>query len=170
MRRMFSLKQLKEIANAQVQEQVSSGNLQNVKVFEEIIDKDGHKRFIDSDGNVYEVITNSYCKWSLSGTHLLLVLAGTIPDEGVIPAYHSLALFEDIPSWVLDKIVPVWASTNIERKTIDVLGDDWTSQELPALLQKSDNKLIILLNKGTDFTATADRHFRVEFDLLIDND
>ena len=45
MKRMWSKNELKQLANGQVQEQVSSGQLQNVKVFEEIVDKDGHSLF-----------------------------------------------------------------------------------------------------------------------------
>ena len=37
MRRMYSLEQLKGIADQRVQAVISSGNLQNVKVFEEIV-------------------------------------------------------------------------------------------------------------------------------------
>ena len=76
MRRMFSLKQLEEIANKQVQEQVSSGELENVKVFENIVDKDGHKRFIEGDITFENItgVSKVYGKWSLSGNHLMIVI------------------------------------------------------------------------------------------------
>ena len=48
-----------------------------------IVDADGHNRFIEGNIATEEIegVTWAYARWSLSGTHLMCVLAGTIEDE-----------------------------------------------------------------------------------------
>lgn len=138
--------------------------------FENIVDKDGHKRFIENDGNVvsitgYEV---SYCKWSLSGTHLALVLAGSFEDELVLTNGTTIATY-DLPQWILDKIYPVWGG-NLEVKNVTAYAGNWSNQicGLGFAIDTINNKLIIF--KAGDLTLTAKRYFRAQFDLLIDNE
>ena len=170
MRRMYSLKQLQEIANVQIQQQLSSGNLVNVKVFENIVDKNGHRRFIEGNGTPATIsgFTPSYCKWSLSGTHLMLVLAGSFENETIIESNSNLADF-NLPSWILEKIYPVWATIFIETKVITLNANDWTQQTLSCVLGKFTNSLVINTLSG-GLTLTAKRAFRIQFDLLIDNE
>ena len=86
MRRMFSLKQIKEIADSEVQNVVSSGELENVKIFENIVDQDGHKRFVEGNitlsASVPEGLVLKYGKWTLNLmmigvalTHSLTIMA-----------------------------------------------------------------------------------------------
>lgn len=139
-------------------------------IFEEITDKDGHKRFIEGNGLVSEItgLTNTYCKWALSGTHLLLVCAGKLADETVINAGTVLCQFE-IPKWVYDKIYPVWGDAYIEYKAIDCRADNWVGQTLDTALYKGSANIIGIIMPST-LTLTDDRGFRIEFDLLIDNE
>ena len=171
MRRMFSEKQLKEMADVRVQEVVSSGSLTNVKIFDEIVDDEGHKRFIEGNGvdNTLEGKTLTYCKWALSGSHLQLVCAGTFDNGTTIPSYHVLCGFT-LPKWIYDKIYAVW-SGYLEVQSITMRADDWTGQDVGIALQKtSDNTMFFLCVNGADITLTADRGFRVAFDLIIDNE
>lgn len=140
----------------------------DAKIFENIVDKDGNKRFIDIVGAVnplVEGLTGTYCRASLSGTHLLVVLAGTIADESVLTNGMTFATFE-LPQWIRDKIVPVW-STYIERKSVTLWADDWSSQEDNMSISKVSNGVAII--SLTPVTLTKERKFRVQFDLLIDN-
>lgn len=136
----------------------------DANIFEKIKDADGHARFIEGDIEIEDIegVTQVYGKWALSGTHLLIVVAGQIADETVM----EYGKFADInlPQWILDKIYPVYA-TAIERKAFDIYASNGASQEVTTYLIKSTNKLEI----ETQFTATADRNFRFAFDLLIDN-
>ena len=170
MKRMWSKNELKQLANEQVQEQVSSGQLQNVKVFEEIVDKDGHKRFEDFDGevNASAPITGVYTKASLSGSHLLIVLAFSVANTSTLSNGLKLVDFT-IPQWIYDKITPVWASVYIEKTDKLAYAKNWTSQTIAFLLSKESNNKIRIANTGTT-TLTADRSVRVSFDILIDND
>lgn len=54
-------------------------NLLEGVAFEDIVDKNGNPRFIEGTITPETIsgITFTYCKWSLSGTHLMIVLAGT---------------------------------------------------------------------------------------------
>ena len=82
----------------------------------DIVDSKGNKRFIEGNGIADNTkIDSSYCKWSLSGTHLMIVLAGkyivnSVRDQTVLAQY-------DVPSFILDKVYPVWG-VNIELKTV----------------------------------------------------
>lgn len=137
----------------------------DANIFEKIKDADGHARFIEGDIEIEDIegVTQVYGKWALSGTHLLIVVAGQIANETVM----EYGKFADInlPQWILDKIYPVYA-TALERKAFDIYASNGASQEVTTYLIKSTNKLEI----ETQFTATADRNFRFAFDLLIDNE
>ena len=169
MRKMYSLNQLKEIANKQVQEQVSSGNLTNLKVFEEIVDKDGHKRFIEENGTPLELegFESVYCKWSLSGTHIMFVLAGNVASTTTIPSSAKLATFNP-PQWIMDKIYPIFATKRIEVKGVNAWSSGWTSQTITAVLTKESNS--INFETISSLTLTDDRSFRLQYDLVIDNE
>ena len=105
MKRMWSKNELKNV----IQEQASSGQLKEVKVFEEIVDKDAHKRFIEGEGDIVleqEGVDFTYAKWSLSGSHLLLVIAGTVEDETVLTSSTTAIVNFYVPKWIYDKIYP----------------------------------------------------------------
>lgn len=142
----------------------------NVSIFENIVDKDGHKRFIDGDIETATIsgVTFTYAKWSLSGSHLLIVLAGSI-ENGASLSNTSWVPNLNIPEWIKDKIYPV-AGNNIEIKQVPATGVDWSSQLLGVVLQKNVITKVININMYSTLTLTADRGFRIAFDLLIDNE
>lgn len=133
-----------------------------------LVDSKGNPRFVEGDGVPLEQtgFTSTYCKWSLSGTHLMCVLAGTVADTTVLANNANLATF-DVPSYIWDKIYPVWL-TNIEAKSVDMYAQDWTKQTAFIKFTKGVSKLTI--TTGTALTLTAERSFRVQFDLLIDTE
>lgn len=140
----------------------------NAQVFEKIVDKDLHYRFVEGDGviNALTGFTSVFCKWSLSGSHIMFVLAGTFSEGAEVPSVHDIASFT-LPSWVYNKIYPVW-STYLENKVVSCKATNWSSQEVDmALMKESGVMKIRLLGAPTTFTAT--RSFRVQFDLIIDN-
>ena len=162
MRRMYSKPQLLEAV-----EQESKIN--GIKVFEDIKDKDGHNRFIEGDGTPATItgFTATYCKWSLSGTHLMFVLAGTCENTITIANGTSLATF-DIPQWIFDKIYPVWQNAWIENKVVNAMSSSFTSQSFGVNFKKDTTNMAFI--KSGEITLTAERSFRVSFDLLIDNE
>lgn len=132
-----------------------------------IVDSKGTKRFIEGDGNKETVtgFTFNYCKWSLSGTHLMVVLSGSVTNGTTITNGVTLATI-NLPDYVTDKIIPVWFD-NIEAKSVKFMATDWSQQSSDILLRKSTTGLMIV--KTSELTLTADRNFRVQFDLLIDS-
>ena len=160
MRRMYSKPQLLEAV-----EQESKIN--GIKVFENIVDKDGHKRFIEGEGVKPESqvgITLTYNKWSLSGTHLMCVIGmnvlnGTSLDNNI---YFRVPL----PQWILDKIYPV-VNTTISAVNYSFLASNFSGQSSSGWLKKDTDCLTFSMSA---ITLTADRNCRVQLDLLIDNE
>lgn len=157
MRRMYSQNQL-ENEIKEVKKDINT-----------LVDANGHDRFIEGNG-VSEItgLTNAYCKWALSGSHLLLVCAGNVADGSSILTNDDVATFT-LPEWIYNKIIPVWASTRIEAKNTVFYNDDWSSQSVGIVLTKLSGNTISF-KSVSDITFTKDRAFRVAFDLLIDND
>lgn len=140
---------------------------QEVAILENITDKDGHKRFIEDDININSItgVTKVYGKWSLSGTHLLIVLVLELANETVINSGYITQKLT-FPDWVKDKIVP-YRGNIIDSKTIVCYATDYSTQNLGVVLLKDGNGDIFMYANA--LTLTADRDARVNFDLLIDN-
>ena len=163
MKRMWSKNELKNISQNEakaVQKDIST-----------LVDSQGHERFIEGDISLYsdmpEGITLTYGKWSLSGTHLMIVLAGNLADETVLANSTDVARLTTLPSWILDKVYPVFNDV-IERKKFDASASTWGVQQIDVALRKSTDYLYIRL--ASALTLTANRGFRIAFDLLIDNE
>ena len=133
-----------------------------------LVDKDGNPRFIEGNGVGLSQtgVTITQCKWSLSGTHLMLCVAGTIANGTELLNNSNLATF-DVPSYIWNKISPVWLQ-NIEARTVDMYAQDWTKQQAFIKFMKGTSKLTITC--GATMSFTADRNFKIQFDLLIDTD
>lgn len=134
-----------------------------------LVDNAGNPRFIEGNGTpaTIEGFTSTYCKWSLSGTHLMLVLAGSIANGTAITNGTNIATF-NIPDFIFDKIYPVFASV-IEVKSTPVYASDWSTQQLQIKEIKSTLNRVIYFETGS-VTLTANRSFRMQFDLLIDRE
>ena len=143
-----------------------TGKVNGKIAFEDIEDADGHKRFIEGDIELEENTGLSlvYGKWSLSGTHLMIVIAGNIADD----ATHNQGVIAELnlPQWIKDKIYAV-AGNNVEIKPLTLYASDLTTQTATTYLEKTGNVIDVYLSQ---ITATADRNYRIAFDLLIDNE
>lgn len=156
---------LEEAEKEQVTEAVEADS--SIKIFENIVDKDGHKRFIEGDITINEIsgVTQTYGKWALSGSHLLIVLAINIANNTELSG-GILTTIDSLPQWVKDKVVPLYATTIVTNQQFQAYGDDYSAQNIGVSLQKSSNVFIYV---GA-FTASKDRHCRIAYDLLIDNE
>ena len=139
----------------------------------QLVDSKGNPRFVEGDGekdgSTPEGVTLAYCKWSLSGSHLMIVCAGSI-DNGTAIANDSYLAVYPLPEFILAKIYPVWDTRNIENKTSTFIADNWTTQTASTTLVKTATAVAIRKTGGGTFTLTANRSFRIQFDLLIDSD
>ena len=146
----------------------NSQDLSFINRMEQIVDADGHNRFIENDFKQDTItgVNTIYGKWSLSGTHIMFVFAGKI-DNATALSSGRLGYFLDIPDWVLSKIYPVVTNV-LEVKNIQAYNENYGSAQTISLsLRKVNNKMEL---HCSSFTATDDRYFRAQFDLLIDNE
>ena len=138
---------------------------------EDIVDSAGNKRFIEGNGTPATIsgITSLYCKWSLSGTHLMLVFAGKISDGYGLPI-GNICTFT-VPKYISDKVVPIWeTSGGLTKNTFigaNIAGGGPIN--LQVTLKKISDDLVMTLTEGIT-TLSQDKYFRIQFDLLIDAD
>lgn len=131
-----------------------------------LIDKDGHERFVGGDISLYNDMpfTKLYGKWALSGSHLLIVLTLHMTN-GAEFSYDAICKIE-LPQWIKDKLVVIFGSASVALNTATFYGTDLSAQYVNSYLTKSgDGTIQIYLG---NITATADRTARIEYDLLID--
>jgi len=153
---------------------VSSEGIVSNPTMENIVDLAGNKRFIEGDLEEGSTpIIFNFAKWSLSGTHLMLVLVGEIPASTTINQTTTLAKisFGNLPKYILDKIIPVIGS-NIEIKTINVFSEDTTILTTydVRLGITSDDTPVVFIDSGETKTFVNKGLFRLQFDLLIDTE
>ena len=162
-KRMWTDREVRSMAVKTVEEK------ENLKVFEHIVDNDGHKRFIEGDISLatIEGVTSPYKKWSLCGTHLMVVLCLDLADATALTNGATLGSVEGLPEWVMSKISPVFSSI-VDVKDTTAYGSDYTGQTFGIYLSISDGKLTFI--KRSALTLTADRSVRIQFDLLIDDE
>lgn len=143
------------------------GLMKPLRGFENIADNDGHFRFVSGNLGIVTIsgVTYSYYKWSLSGSHIMFVLAGTI-DNGTSISNSQILASVELPQWIRDKIFPVWAGSFIERKEVSLTADDWSAQTTSIVLSKAG--IYIQITNVATLNLTATRHFRLQFDLMID--
>ena len=159
MRRMYSKPQLLEAV-----EQESKIN--GIKVFEDIKDKDGHARFIEGDITIATLtgFTQTYGKWSLSGSHLLIVVAVEVASG----TYTSERLCEiTLPTWIFDKIYPLYGTVVDYKPTTQFNGG--IVGTFNAYLGKDTGVGKLFIQSGSQ-TPTQNVAIRYSYDLLIDNE
>lgn len=160
MKRMWSKNELKSIADAQAKSVK--------KDIATLVDAQGHDRFVEGEVEIETItgVTKDYGKWSLSGTHLMIVLMLSLSDTITINANDKLCTI-NIPQWMLDKITPVFSNL-ISYSAAVAYGVDSSSQNFGNYLTKGPSYLNIF--KLNSITLTADRKVRMQYDLLIDSE
>lgn len=150
---------------------VSGAKFIGVTALESIKDAEGHNRFIEGDIDLYEGVPEGYAKvygkWSLSGTHLMIVICFTIPASTTTGYVGRLCDLTDLPSWIVDKIVPI-GNTYIETKIFNGVMSDDSLLQVNCQLRKRDGTTISISQSSV--TTTSALNVRVAFDLLIDNE
>ena len=138
-------------------------------IMENIVDSNGNKRFIEFDGTVNEItgVTYTYIKASLSGTHLMFVLGCDITNTSVIANSQPIVTFK-LPEYILDKIAILFGTDAVMFNSELAIADDSSNQSFNVTLNKISDGVEI--RKFSTLTLNADRHVRVQFDLLIDTE
>lgn len=137
---------------------------------DDIVDSQGNKRFIEGDGTPGEIsgITTTYCKWSLSGTHLMCVWAGNVPSSANIYANTVMVEF-NLPEYIGSKIFPVFGTNNIESRELNFIRSGGSVIPIKAYIKYENNKLWIQ-HTTVQEDITYPCSFRFQVDLLIDTD
>ena len=163
MRRMFSEKQIQGLA----QEQAKAVKKDIVT----LVDANGNDRFIEGDITMEEItgLTQTYGKWSLSGTHFMIVVGFDLDTTATLSNSQTIADNIVLPDFILDKIVPLFANEVVDYQTTNLRTDSWGSTQFNYTLRKGTGKLYIA--SGSNITeGSYVRHGRIAFDLLIDNE
>ena len=132
-----------------------------------IVDSQGNKRFVEENGfGNSEYLTIKYCKWSLSGTHLMCVLSATLSANTLLPT-GTLASF-NVPDYIGRKILTTWANHVVMLEPY--LKDGEGAGSTIVVLVDYENNSIIFNLIGQVPALNKERYFRIQFDLLIDNE
>ena len=147
-------------------QQISDDNGDPLVICENFNDANGNARFVEGNLTPETVsgVTFTYAKWSLSGTHLMIVLCGEIAN-GTTIGLVNLASAE-LPAYIRNKIVGVFATNYIAIHDDRAYYDDWNSVSLQNALYKTDDGFGILQIANPTTTDVA--HFRIQYDLIID--
>ena len=142
----------------------SDGN--PIVICEHLNDSNGNARFVEGNLTTKTVtgVTFTYAKWSLSGSHLMLVLCGEVAANATL-GYGAWGEVE-LPDYIINKISNVFSSY-IAVNEYKAYHDDWTSIDVSLAYQKIGNKIYFTQVDSANNT-NADAHFRIQFDLLID--
>ena len=163
MKHMWSEEELQTL----IEEQGGGGGSGTITL-DDIVDSQGNKRFIEGNGVPYSVagITPKYYKWTLSGTHLMIVFAfETLPNATI--DNKNLAKFE-VPAFILNKINVDNGSIlyKINAICFKDAADDVTFK---CAIVKRSKKLDVYFNDSLTFDSYA-RTCRVQFDLIIESE
>ena len=138
-----------------------------------IVDSHGNKRFVE--GNItmktIEGITQTYGKWSLSGSHLMIVIGFEIASGVSTPTNTILAEFS-LPNFIYNKILSLWGGivANVINAQVREKAAWYNVKVLESIqLNKANNNITIVTSNST-VTTTATSICRIQFDLLIDNE
>ena len=136
-----------------------------------LVDAQGRERFIEGDGEevaVQEGVAYSYLKWSLSGSHLLIVCAGTIASA--TETSTQVVVEYPIPKWIYDKLYPM-VDNYLDFKNVPTTNHGYNQVEtFQAVLSKKNNANTLCITTLGKTFASYDVAFRISFDMLIDNE
>lgn len=135
---------------------------------ESIVDSNGNKRFVEwiLNTNPSSGITFSYAKASLSGTHLMIVIAGTMATgDYAIGGLANIVL----PLYIGQKIRPV-SGNIVEYKNVYAIASNYQTQTIQTGLFINQANNTLTVNLVSPIAITTDRNFRIQYDLLIDSE
>lgn len=157
---------LEVTGDASIGGDVEVGENSKVKILNNITDADGHNRFMQDDITLEEIsgVTGVYCKWSLSGTHLQIVIAGEIAEGTTLSSTKLCDIV--LPSWILAKIYPITGDVVVDQQFKAWGAEDYTTQDLGTDLTKGSPLYLSVVASLS--TTDKDRVFRINYDLLID--
>ena len=143
-----------------------SSYLFNAVTLNNVVDSNGNPRFIEGNGTPISQtgVSITYCKWSLSGTHLILCVAGTFESGTTVAANVNVGSFP-VPKFAYDKVTTLFLNF-VDRKSFAIYDSSYQGQTVVINLVKSGDN--VRIQPGASFTTNSKKNFRFQFDLLID--
>lgn len=141
-------------------------------LFENITDRNGNKRFVEGDITMETIdgVTQTYGKWSLSGSHLMIVVAGSIASGTIVTTSTSFAKVT-LPAWVHAKLLPIIQDgVSVCYFNDGFYAIDNSQQSCVFRLSKRANQDYVGIDSISNVTMNTTRAFRIHFDLLIDDE
>lgn len=144
-------------------------------IFEKIKDSSGHLRFLENEIDQIILpatsgVTFVYSKWSLSGTHLMFVVAGNIDAGTVLAPRIDPFAQANFPNWIASKIVPIYSTVICSAKMDVVDHDTYAMHSVDCAIDKVGDYGIRISTPSYTQDVSKAGNFRIEVDLLIDND
>lgn len=136
-----------------------------------IVDADGNKRFIDGDIVLKPDFkgTKEYAKWTLSGSHLMIVCLFKVTEDFTAMGTDCASM--QLPEWLFDKIYAMGTSNHIA--VVDALYG-----YTPSNLNASTGAIRPYIGRdatlpGINITIERgdleqDKYYRIVFDLVIE--
>ena len=154
--------------------QINTNSLEDIRdsngdaliICERLTDENGNARFVEGNLTTETItgVTFTYAKWSLSGSHLMIVLAGNVANGSTIN-YSQWFNLNNLPNYIKSKITPTFSDV-VTIKTTSVYKSDWTYKEIGFVLYKTAST--IECYQYTNESFDYDGQFRIQIDLLID--
>lgn len=143
----------------------------NTPLFETITDRHGNKRFIEGNLTTSEIVgvTYNYAKWSLSGTHLMLVLGFTIDPNTTIVVNTVLASVV-LPQFIRDKIITLWGNSGISMQKFTLIETGGITQDVRIYLSTLNDDTLYIKPYLDNITTNSRVNGRIQFDLIIDDE
>ena len=135
---------------------------------DDIVDKNGNKRFVEGNGIIESNVefNSKYCKWSLSGTHLMCVLSASLSANTILPS-QTLATFT-VPDYIGSKIITTWSNRIIMLEPY-IKDSEGAGDTIVVLVNYYNNNITFEL-VGRVAAINRERYFRIQFDMLIDSE
>ena len=132
----------------------------------DIVDANGNPRFVEGDitTGTFSGVTFTYAKWSLSGTHLMLVVSMDLESMASFTTIGTVLAYVELPEYIYNKIF----GTVLDWKNSNVFSSQQMVNNIQVYLKKQNNRIefVTAANYGGG-TAGTDR---IQFDLLIDSE
>lgn len=143
-------------------------------LFENIVDKNGNKRFISIEGGgQYTGLEYKYNQATLSGSHLMLVTVFYVPETTTVPAYTSFSNYV-VPKWVGNLIYTLDSSSNCVSSGSFQGMSVWADKMYDPIFVKlskdnagSAGDRLSIATPSTPITLNGLTYYRLQFDLVI---
>ena len=175
MKRMLTTEEINQIKqNASDIDDIKS----KYNLIENIKDADGNLRFVEGDVPIYSTFqalgfSHVYGRWSLSGTHLMIVFVFKNNSGNDIAVNEWSKFFEiTLPEYISNKIFPMESNvvTTTSLKGVNAADAPTPIDRGNAYLEKHTNQYECFLRNGTSDTTIKDGDtIRIQMDLIIDN-